>query len=284
MAKSHRVERYILPGAVMHGRVDVVLWLADRAISCADFTRYPDTKFAFLRSAAQQGHFQVAKLLLEKMGACREIERRRIAPEHVVTGGSVEIAELLRQEGMSFENDLGLRQWVFAVEFGHLDMAKYLKPSGMSASLGFWPEAALLKAIVQDRREMVRWLISDCGVDPCGHISSSDVPLLPLVLAVDSGSVEMVRLVKDLGGKADSQALHKSNFHDGKRRERSRVLYYEHIKHLKSWIDCNSIRGVGRLVCRNWPGRVDHPFSEEALEAAQDSIELGDTDNDSAIE
>jgi hypothetical protein len=70
---------------------------------------------------------------------------------------------------------------------------------GNHISMGLVRHFAVFRAIVAGRLDVVRWFVEDVGVnmEEIGWDTSEEEQLTPLILAVDSGNTEMVRLLTE---------------------------------------------------------------------------------------
>jgi hypothetical protein len=192
----------LLSKAAFHGSNDLVRKLLEFGI--VPYT-YP------LRNAIDGGHLSTCTLLLE----CYTDDRKRMLNNNVIwrsvaKGGEIEMLELMIQHGVPMNNKSFILP--IAVEFGNLNMAKYALSRGfhkggkkqiakneMKYSRKFL-YFSLFRAIDREQSEIVRWFIKDLGLHPDGvEEPCIGVEFSPLALAIDSGSVKMVKLLVELG-------------------------------------------------------------------------------------
>jgi hypothetical protein len=157
------------------------------------------------------GHLGTCKLLLE---ACSDNDKCRLNNKaiwvSVARAGRVDILEFLTQHGVLINNKFSILP--DAAEFGQLDMAKYAvsqnfhsggKKSKPRNKMTYSEQSlyfSLFRAIVCKQSEIVRWLIKDMGMHPDGVKGLCiGAELIPLALAIDSGSVKMPKLLVELG-------------------------------------------------------------------------------------
>jgi len=195
----------VLCNAAAHGSNELVRKLIEYDTLGMDFPRSLP-----LRNACG-GHLGTCKLLLE---GCSDNEKCRLNNKaiwvSVARAGKVDILKFLTQHGVPINNKFSILP--DAAEFGQLDMAKYAvsqnfhsggkkpkpkyKMTYSEQSLYF----SLFRAIVCQQLEIVRWLIKDMGMHPDGVKESRiGTELIPLALAIDSGSVKMAKLLVELG-------------------------------------------------------------------------------------
>ncbi|KAF2471881.1 ankyrin [Lindgomyces ingoldianus] len=260
ISKKRGLPCSLLSPAVKYGRADIV-----REVASERNIAYWRTSFSLLRLAVEKGHFEVAKVLVER-GAGKDIKTRRVTSYHVIKGGNVAIMELLMSHGMELVPDQ--QQWMLAVEGGHTEMAKFLSDRGFDRC-SQTPELqwafALLMSIVRNHAEMVCWLICDRSVDPSGHHKLRSEGLAPLVVAVDSGHADMVALVKQLGGRATAKELAEENFEESKRCSRRLRIQNDKFR----------VRETFGVFIRHSKTLWEVPtraFSSRALEAAKDAL------------
>ena len=210
----------VLRAASKHGKDSIVQRLIDLGVPCGSVIHSYRTP---LDDAISGGHVTTCNLLI-KNGAIAKDEdysdiesRSESVARSVARGGSVGVLTTLRNVGL-WKDEHRLHLLPIAAEYGHVELAKYVVEHGMDKlykprkqrtpfSTGsawnlqpiVFPQSlryfALLRAIASGHLEFVRWMILEMKLDPDYNACCGTTILTPLLLAVDTGNVEMVRVL-----------------------------------------------------------------------------------------
>ncbi|MEW6351666.1 MAG: ankyrin repeat domain-containing protein [Thermodesulfobacteriota bacterium] len=161
-----------------------------------------------LMNAAQKGHVEAVKLLLDK-GANPAAERcgRSAAVEAVVSGGSPEIVALLVDRGLGVVPNSGTQQWPLlasACKWGRVEAVKLLLAKGAEVNQrGPGGTSPLMVACSEGQTEAAKVLL-DNGADVNQRDAEGRTALISATLR---GELEAVKLL--LGNGADVHAVDK---------------------------------------------------------------------------
>ena len=205
--------RIIMWCASKDGKLDVLQTVLPKTRKFLDF--YPHYLDGMLREAISRGYLDICHILLDH-GALKDArwEQSEVLARCVAKGGSFEIYQLLKERNL-------WKPWhevyfiPVAVENGHLEFAKFAWKNGSDPGLRLTdriPPTALkldwrreysgrlmyftlLRAIVTGRLDMARWLIEEVKVAVLQPDVFAGPELDPIEFAIDSGKVEMVKLL-----------------------------------------------------------------------------------------
>lgn len=208
--------------ASRHGNNDVILGLMKHNIHPQTESR-PECKRWPICEAVLGGHLDTVQLLLDNGAMGNDIESHvEVLARNVAISGNFALFKLLKD----YYFWKPACEHVFlplAAEHGHVEFAKYalsrkiiaremdMEIAGVPASIQL-QYFSLFRAVARGHGDIVRLLVRDAGVDPSQQpcwvqdifkatakyrIDESVPSILPIVLAVDSGNVAMVRLLVD---------------------------------------------------------------------------------------
>ncbi|KAF2011616.1 ankyrin [Aaosphaeria arxii CBS 175.79] len=167
-----------------------------------------------LHEATLRGHVSTVRLLLENQALENDPWGWQMSLwRYAARGGRLDIMRLLQEFGTRKGVDI-LSVLVIAADTGHLEMAKYAvehrfdRPA--KAGAGRRKRAmvtqriryfALLRAIVRNRVDIIRWLVEELKIsaEGSGYDCSASRPRFPILLAVDCGSEDAARVLLRLG-------------------------------------------------------------------------------------
>jgi len=210
----------VLRAASKYGKDSVVQRLIDLGVPCGSVIHSYRTP---LDDAISGGHVTTCELLIKNGAIVKDEDysdiesRSESVARSVARGGSVGVLIMLRNLGL-WKDEHRLHLLPIAAEYGHVELAKYVVEHGMDKlykqrkqrtafSTGsawnlqpiVFPQSlryfALLRATISGHLEFVRWMILDMKLDPDYNACCGTTILTPLLLAVDTGNVEMVRVL-----------------------------------------------------------------------------------------
>lgn len=211
----------VLCWAARHGKDDMITEamkydVRPRTMSRPACTRWP------IREAVRGGHISTVQLLLDSGAMGDEIESHGdVLARYVAMSGNFAVFQLLK-EYYFWKRSSEYNFLPIAAEFGHVDFAEYAitrlpklrgrkkkdDKMGMpvKTQLQYF---SLFRAIVRGQCDVVRLIVQRADLDldqpiccwfPYAKLEyESQLLLTPLVLAVDAGNADMVRLLVDLG-------------------------------------------------------------------------------------
>ncbi|KAF2122036.1 ankyrin repeat-containing domain protein [Lophiotrema nucula] len=229
--------------AAKRGRADIVEALLDGVEGLAQWN-----PLGVLEVAARRGHLKICQNLI-KRGLVESVrERSNVLSMGVALGGSIPVLKLLWSQGMELSRPAEV--FVISAERGHLAMLHLALINSFDQFHGEPNQLtylALLAAIAQNHLEAVRILYPrtifvraqlqtsrsarrdrpmsselflDLDEDDCGD----DTAIAPLVMAIDSGNVEMAKLLMSMGDFLPVEEFLAMNFCTEARKRRERQL------------------------------------------------------------
>lgn len=206
----------ILCWAAKYGQDDVIRKVLNEELYYFTFSR---SKGSPLLEAASGGYLSICRLILETTTWRQDCSRRfETLARSVARGGNIEIYHLFQQQNPPLWNPGHEIHFLpIAAEHGNVEFAKFAiakgcdqgpKPNHLKSphkhnhfnQLQYQEDLryfALLRAVSCGHLEFVRWLVEDVGADIGFSSTLADDPCPSLLLAaVDTGRIEMVRLLK----------------------------------------------------------------------------------------
>lgn len=266
----------ILSWAAKYGQDSIISLVLDAEL-CNHYLTFSRGKNFPLGQAAYGGHLSTCRLIIDKAAWWHvHPSRSEVMARFVGIGGNVDIYHLFKAKDAKV-----WKQWhemhflPLAAEHGHLEFAKFAVAKGcdrhpkpkhrdMPHELEWYGEGvypgdiryfALLRAVVSGHLDIVRWLVEDVGVDVNNKAKlGADAELLPLVLAVDTGRVDMAKLLRcELGAEPIPEAIEKRYAHAQSWKARSgRLDNFRRLLHLREDYDsthfCLSSRKIAAAL------------------------------------
>ncbi|KAJ8525408.1 hypothetical protein ON010_g15706 [Phytophthora cinnamomi] len=189
-----------LIAAAQYGHLDVVRLLLERGASI-ELTRSGGS--TALITAAYEGHCDIVRLLLEK-GA--DTEKSYDVGYRALTSaaqyGHIDVVEALLGGGAAIDavSDDGSSALLIAATFGQLEIVRALLGHGASVDLADTYGNTPLMAAVESKNAGVVELLLKAGAFVNAKTTKGD---MALCFAVSRGDVECVRLILDHGGDVD---------------------------------------------------------------------------------
>ncbi len=190
------------------GRIGIVSMMLQHGID-ANFLDY-NTGCTALLFSCRRGDFSLTQLLIES-GADVNICKRDTKNSPLVLAaknGYIEILELLLSSSAMVNTEIWNRCLEAAASEGHLRMVRFLCSAnradlsapcplpGATNTLGY---DVLVKACSRSQYDLVRFLVTERGVDPTGSYDPRLSPYVPMMAAMGMGDKKMVSLLLRLG-------------------------------------------------------------------------------------
>ncbi|HEY8504776.1 MAG TPA: ankyrin repeat domain-containing protein, partial [Gemmataceae bacterium] len=200
-----RIPHTPLDWATFHNRADLVRYFIRKVEPYASEREYWAEA---LTHAAARGHLDVVKVLLEA-GAAPNAEHRWPLGE-ACRNGHLEVARLLLKHGAKLQGPREGRRadppsaLYEAARYGHPEIVKLLLQACKDDERKWAVRTALGAAVSFGHGDLVKWLL-DQRVGPDAQAENN---YLPMPTAVESGRLEMLRLLLEAGGNPTDADLY----------------------------------------------------------------------------